>query len=96
MTTPTPRSIRNSIDKALASLGLTKKIDEYKVLDLWPTVVGERIANVTIAERMYDGKLYIHVTRAPWRNELVFLKKEIKEKINAAMGGEIVSDIIFR
>lgn len=96
MTAPAPRLIRSSIDKTLESLGLSRKMEEYSALDLWPVIVGERIAKVTVAERIHEGKLYIHVTRAPWRNELVFLKKDIIDKINATMGREIVKDIIFR
>jgi len=95
MTESVPRLIRTSINRTIASLGLSRKIEEYTAMELWPVIVGERIANVASAERFQEGKLYVHVTRAPWRNELVFLKKEIIAKINATMGKEIVRDIIF-
>jgi predicted nucleic acid-binding Zn ribbon protein len=91
-----PKLIRTSIGRTIESLGLSRKIEEYTAMDLWPVIVGERIAKVTIAERFHDCKLYVHVTRATWRNELVFLKKDIIDKINATMGKEIVKDIIFR
>ncbi len=92
----TPGGFGGALAGILRSLGLTKKLRPYEVLDRWPAIVGERIAAVTTAERLEDGKLFIHVTRAPWRNELVFLKKDLMKKINETMGEEIVLDIIFR
>ena len=91
-----PRGIKSSLEETIKSLGLSRKIEQYTVVELWPSIVGERIAKVTVAERMNDDTLFIHVTRATWRNELIFLKKEIIEKINVTMGHEVVKDIIFR
>ena len=45
---------------------------------------------------MRDGKLFVHVPQAEWRNELIFLKKDLIEKINTTMHQDIVNDIIFR
>jgi len=45
---------------------------------------------------MRDGKLFVHVSQAEWRNELIFLKKDLIEKINTSMHQDIVNDIIFR
>jgi predicted nucleic acid-binding Zn ribbon protein len=81
---PTP--IAAAIASALHSLGLGKKLRQYDVLELWASVVGEQIAAVTTAERIEDGKLFVSVRRAPWRNELVFLKAALIVKLNAAMG----------
>jgi predicted nucleic acid-binding Zn ribbon protein len=91
---PTP--IKTSIEQAIETLGLSRKIEQYTAVELWPTIVGERIAQVTVAERMNDNKLFVHVTQAPWRNELTFLKKDIIRKINLALGNDLVKDIIFR
>jgi predicted nucleic acid-binding Zn ribbon protein len=91
-----PTSLSNAIGTVLLELGLSKKIKQYEVLDAWSTIVGQQIANVTTAARIEKGVLFIHVKRAPWRNELIFLKKELIKKINEAMHQDIISDIIFR
>lgn len=91
---PTP--IADALASALRALGLGKKLRQYEVLELWASVVGEQIAAVTTAERIEDGKLFVSVRRAPWRNELLFLKATLIAKLNAAMGETIVNDIIFR
>ena len=58
--------------------------------------MGPKIAEVTSAERIRDGKLWVSVGHPAWRNELNFMKAELVEKINREMGAEVVRDIIFR
>ena len=91
-----PRSVKDAIDAVVHQLGLGGRLKQYDVLDLWPEIVGERIAGVAKAERIDRGVLTVRVSRATWRNELLFLKSDLLEKINKQMNGEIVHDIIFR
>ncbi len=96
MSKPAAKLIATGISSVLSSLGIGGKIKQYEMLEAWPEIVGEQIAKVATAERLTDGKLFVHVEQAVWRNEMVFLKKELIEKINRAMHQEIVHDIIFR
>ena len=68
----------------------------YEVVERWPEVVGPKIAEVTVAERIRDGKLWVSVSHPAWRTELTFMKRGLIDRLNAAMGEEIVKDIIFR
>ena len=92
----TPKLIGQGIISTLDQLGLGKKVKQYEVLDVWKDVVGEQIAQVTTADYFSGGKLFIRVSRSTWRNELTFLKQQLIQKINTAIGEEIVHDIIFR
>ena len=96
MKTTEPKLISSAITSVIQQLGIGGKLKELEVLEVWPKIVGEQIAKVTTAERIERGKLFIHVTRATWRNELVYLKKTLITKINTEMNREIVQDIIFR
>ena len=91
-----PRLIGNAISETLQTLGLEKKVREYEVLAQWGAIVGDQIARVTTAQRIEGGKLFVAVTGAVWRNELVYLKKTLLQKIREAFPEEIVNDIIFR
>ena len=91
-----PKLIGGSISAVLQQLGHGKKIKQGEVLDAWSRIVGPQIASVTTAEKMSGGKLFVRVARSTWRNELVFLKKEIVARINKTVEREIVDDIIFR
>ena len=96
MKTAAPKRIGDLIPALLEKLGLSRGIAGYGVLERWPEIVGAKIAEVATPERIRDGKLWVSVSHPAWRNELVFMKRELIDKINAAMGGEVVKDIIFR
>jgi len=96
MKTSHPKQIAVSLSTVLQELGLGQRIKQVKALDLWKEVVGEQIARVTSPDRIDNGKLVVRVHNAPWRNELLFLKREIIMKLNNALGETIVKDIHFR
>lgn len=96
MTKPTPKLLQHALSETIGELGIGRRLKEFEIIDRWHEIVGEQISRVTIPEWMEGGKLHIHVTRSTWRNELLFLKTELMSKLNAAVGEEIVNDIIFR
>ena len=91
-----PKLIKTPIESILLQLGIGTRLKQYEVIELWPKIVGEQISKVTNAEIIRDGKLFVSVKHSTWRNELVFLKKDIIKKINKKMKIEIVKEIIFR
>jgi predicted nucleic acid-binding Zn ribbon protein len=96
MRTSAPKDIGSAISSVVQQLGIGPRLKQFEMLEAWPLIVGEQIAKVTVAERIDRGKLFVHVTRSTWRNELTFLKKALIMKINKEMEQEIVKDIIFR
>ncbi|MDI6767840.1 MAG: DUF721 domain-containing protein [Bacteroidota bacterium] len=92
----TPKPISEIIGKVIHDLGLGSRIKEYEIIDLWSRIVGNQIAKVTSAESIRDGKLIVRVKHPTWRNELLFLKRGIIEKINKEMNQEIIKDIYFK
>jgi predicted nucleic acid-binding Zn ribbon protein len=91
-----PKTLADALSRTMKDLGITAKMREYDVVNLWPSIVGEQIARVATAESIANGKLLVRVTRSTWRNELTFLKQELIARINEAMKQDIVKDIIFR
>jgi len=91
-----PKRLGDAIQSLLIGLGLQGKLKRYELLDRWPEIVGDQIAQVTKADHLEGDKLFVRVTRSTWRNELLFLKRDLIDKINASMKQEIIKDIIFR
>jgi predicted nucleic acid-binding Zn ribbon protein len=96
MTQHPPESLGNVIDALLHQLGMQTKLKQYDLVGLWPSIVGEQIAGLTSVERIEKNVLVVKVTAAPWRTELTFRKKEILEKVHAAMNSDSIKDIRFR
>ena len=88
-------TLGNVLNRTLTSFGIQKAVKRYRALYIWDKVVGERIAKVTKAQRMSDGKLFVEVKNDSWRNELVYYKKDIVNKINKELGYPAITDIIL-
>jgi predicted nucleic acid-binding Zn ribbon protein len=91
---PVPAGI--VISELFNHLGIGGTVQQFDVLNVWASVVGEQVAKVTTAQRIEKGVLTVGVATAPWRNELVLRKREIIQKLNAAVGSTVVLDIRFR
>ena len=96
MTRGIPDSLGSVIDDLLHQLGIHTKLKQYDIVDVWASIVGAQIAEVTSVDKIERNVLVIKVTAAPWRTELTFRKKEILEKIHAAMNSDAIKDIRFR
>ncbi len=79
----------------IKELGIEKPIQQYEALVIWPQVVGEKIASVTEPKHIANGKLFIKVKNAAWRNELVFHRSDLIRKMNEKTGRVTVRDIIL-
>ena len=89
------KSLGTAISDLVQTLGIGKRIREYDAVAEWGRAVGEQVARVTEARSIKQGVLVIRVSNGPWRNELQMLKPEIIQKVNKALGEEVVKDIHF-
>ena len=83
------------VRRLIQDYGIEKPIRRCRALQIWPDAVGDRIASVTEPQRISDGKLFIKVKNASWRNELIFYKPDILKKLNDSLGSHIIEDIIY-
>lgn len=67
----------------------------YRVWDFWGEAVGPAIAERARPYRLRDGVLMVQVSSHTWMQELQFLKEEIRAKLNARLGGELLRDLHF-
>ena len=89
-------AFNTALNEFAASVGITKKLREYNVLTSWEMIVGEQIAKVAKPQRIDNRILLVAVASAPWRAELSMRRREIIEKVNAAVGKKVLQDIRFR
>ena len=61
----------------------------------WDKAVGPRIAEQSEALDVEDGKVFVQVRSPSWRTELVFMKPKIIDRLNQAVGKEVIKDIVF-
>ncbi len=62
----------------------------------WEGVVGPQVAGVTQVEAVRSGVLYVRVKNSVWANELTLLKDDMVRRLNAKLGGRVLTDIHFK
>ncbi len=91
----TPESLNLILGKLLKKRGWERKIKEFQALSNWPKIVGPKVAENSKPVRIEGKKLFVKVENSVWKNELIFMEKDIKEKLNKSVEGEVIKDIIF-
>jgi len=87
------KELKNILDSLLINMGIEKPIMQNKSILIWKDVVGETIAKNTEPEEVKHGTLIVKVSTPVWKNELMFKKKEILEKLNNVLGKKVIKDI---
>jgi len=75
---------------------LEPELHKTRLPQYWQEVVGERLASRTEIRSFEHGVLRIHVPEAAWRSELSLRREELRNKLNALAGGEMIREIIIR
>lgn len=91
-----PDRLGNIVDSLMSSLGLKKTYHGWQIVEKWPEIVGEDIANVSRATKFHDGILTIIVEQDAWRQELEMQREEILNKIHRHRAGKAVEKIILK
>ena len=68
---------------------------EWEVVNRWREIVIGRLAEVTECSGVENGVLQVKVNSAAWRQELTYLKEDIKTAIRRVTGCKTIKDIVF-
>ncbi|MBP6259973.1 MAG: DUF721 domain-containing protein [Paludibacter sp.] len=89
-------SLRDVITQVLKSNHLDKPLNEKRIIDAWPIVLGENIMQYTTELSIKNRILYVTLSSSVLRHDLFLSREEIKKSLNKQVGGEIINSIIFR
>ena len=70
-------------------------LDEVKVINSWPKVVGRFIASHTIDLFIKNHVLFVRVDSDALRNELNYSKSLLMKNLNDGVGKEILKEIVL-
>ena len=84
------------ITKLLKEDNIDRQFDEQKVVYLWPEIVGSGINRYTVSRYVKNGVLYLHLSSAALRNELMMLRNDLLRRFNDEFGHPVIDNIVFR
>lgn len=91
-----PAAVGELLSTAFQGTPTARLLKEGGIWRVWDEVVGPQIASRAKPSAIRAGTLTVVVASAPWLQQLNFLKVELKNKLNAALGEELVKDIYLK
>lgn len=88
--------IGNILADSLASCRTQGDGEMIRIWDIWDRAVGEAIAKNSRPSAFKGHLLQVNVSSSSWLYHLNFLKKELIEKINTALGNPQVRELTFK
>lgn len=90
------KSIKELILKNLRAQGLEMPLQQKRLIDAWPVVMGDLIANYTDNLYIRNQTLWVHLTSPALRADLMMMRQQIVKKMNDAVGSQVIVDVQFR
>lgn len=91
-----PSELSSLLPTLFTGKPLGKRLRESAIWRVWDQAVGQPIASKARPAAFREGTLTVVVTSAPWMQQLGFLKRQILEAVNGALGEELVIEIYLK
>ena len=89
-------SVGMLIRKFLRQEGLETPLNEKRLIDAWGEVMGPSIAALSKPQFIKNQTLYVEVTSAPLRQQLMMGHQQLVTKMNQQVGAQVITNIVFR
>ncbi|MDR0872560.1 MAG: DUF721 domain-containing protein [Prevotellaceae bacterium] len=91
-----PQRLSAVLGEVLRMQNLDTKLNETRLLNAWEKRLGKSINAYTKGKYVKDKTLFVHVTSAVLRSDLMMSRYKIRDMLNAECGTTVISDIVFR
>ena len=85
-----------SISGFIKNSKLRNGIRALQIEEVWENLMGVTIAKYTNKIEIINQTLFIHTNVGPLKNELMFQKKQIIERVNDAFGESVITQVVIQ
>lgn len=89
-------SLKDAIKLYLAQSRIKGSIQALQIEDVWESVMGKTIARYTDNIKVINKTLFITTNVAPLKQELLYQKEKIKQRVNEALGEKAIEEIVIQ
>jgi hypothetical protein len=89
-------SLQEAIQQFLQKSRLKSGIQAIRIEEVWEELMGKTIAKYTEKIQIINGTLFITTSVAPLKNELLYQKQQIIERVNEAMGEFTIKEVVIK
>jgi len=83
------------IHQFLREEGLETPYNEYRLVEAWPEVMGQGIADLTSDLQIRNRILYVRLKSSVLRQELMLNRRQLAYRMNEHIGAQVIENIIF-
>jgi hypothetical protein len=88
--------IGEALRKFLDSSKLKSGVRAVQIEGVWEEVMGKTIARYTDKIQLINTTLFVYTSEGSLKQELLYLKPKIIERINEVMHEKVITDVIIK
>jgi hypothetical protein len=86
-------SLGDAMKKFLDSSRIKGGIQALQIEDVWEEIMGKTVARYTDKIQIIGDRLIITTSVAPLKNELLYQKEKIKQRVNEALKQKVINEV---
>lgn len=88
-------SLKDAIEKLLNTYKLKSKVQEAQLVAAWESIMGKMIERHTRDLYIKNKKLFVKLDSAVIRQELMYARTTVLEKVNQELGAKVIEEVVF-
>ena len=89
-------SLGDAIQEFLNHSRIKGDIQALRIEEIWEQIMGKTIARYTERIQLFGDKLIVTTSVAPLKQELLYQKQKIIERVNEALGEKVVKEFVIQ
>ncbi|HLZ86700.1 MAG TPA: DUF721 domain-containing protein [Puia sp.] len=89
-------SLGDALRKFLNQSKLKGSIQALQIEEVWEQIMGKTVARYTDKIQIHGHTLYVNTAIAPLRQELLYQKDKILQRVNEALGENTIKEVIIK
>ena len=88
--------MQDAIQQFLKQSRLKGSIQALQIEDIWENIMGKTISKYTDKIQIINHTLFISTQVGPLKNELLYQKDKIIERVNEALGEKVIKEVVIK
>lgn len=89
-------SFKDAMQQFLNQSRIKGDIQAMQIEEVWERVMGKTIARYTDKLQIFGDKLVITTNVAPLKQELLYQKEKIVQRVNEALGQKVIREVVIQ
>ena len=89
-------NLQKAMDDYLNQSRLKPKIQALRIEEIWEELMGKTVSKYTDTIKISGQTLFITSSVAPLKNELLFQRETIIQRINEAFGEKVIQAVVIQ